>query len=609
MGTTSKPLNDYTVKEIYDNYDELKKQFPRIMATTNYNVILEGRLNRGKNFYAKLKFVEALHQYKEVAQIIPSTEQLSNENIENMMEEILDTVEDVNTKNISKPVKYNSKTKNLTIDDEGIEEEVFDNLMVKFTEITLKNRLNDTIKDTEGNLLECSVFNKGYIDYISRKAIKKRWAIKDNIEYMDIESQTYEGQVFDKLVNIFGEGKILNLNSKSFEEVSKEFKKYGIVNIAKFLKALEYTDKAAVPSEKRELLKNKLDEALEKMEQIKQEEIENSQRKKMGALLGGFEKGLDLCTEWPKAFKIQLSKTLEKNAKRFEYKKIKDKRAEYNGNLKKVTLSKSSKADVFAKYAAIFHEMMHTATTERDKNGNIIRTGLKQVKDNKTIGVGLNEGATEYFANKIYSKLGRREVKVGYQANVQVVKRLIELYGETTILEAMLNGTEKLEKLMEKDGKSYTELNELMDNYHMNRYGKNKENMSKEQIKESLQDVQKFLEELKYNRNTIKENSTINENSIIKEKEAIKEKPTIKDKVFTWFKNVKNKFANIFGNPDEPILLEPSFVISNMEEDEETKDFRESIKAKNKETNTNNEKQSDNYYTKSEYNNEEKEER
>ena len=32
----------------------------------------------------KLKFVEALHQYKEVAQIIPSTEQLSNENIENI---------------------------------------------------------------------------------------------------------------------------------------------------------------------------------------------------------------------------------------------------------------------------------------------------------------------------------------------------------------------------------------------------------------------------------------------------------------------------------------------------------------------------------------------
>lgn len=337
------------------------------------------------------------------------------------------------------------------------------------------------------------------------------------------------------------------------------------------------------------------------MEEIKQEEIENSQRKKMDGLLGGFEKGLDLCTEWPKAFKIQISKTLEKNAKRFEYKKLpKGKRAEYRANLKKVTLNKLSSADVFTRYAAIFHEMMHTATTERDKDGNAIRIGLKQVKDNKTIGIGLNEGATEYFANKIYSKLGRREVKMGYQENVQVVKQLIELYGETTILDAMLNGTEKLEKLMEKDGKSYIELNELMDSYHMKRYGKNKEKMSKEQIAEPLKEVEKFLEELKYNRNTIKENSVT--------KETVKEKPTIKEKVFTWFKNVKDKFANIFGNPDEPILLEPSFLISNMEEDEETKDFRESIKANNKETNTNNKKQSDNYYTKSEHNNEEKEE-
>ncbi len=84
------------------------------------------------------------------------------------------------------------------------------------------------------------------------------------------------------------------------------------------------------------------------------------------------------------------------------------------------------------------------------KKVKAIRLGFQKKDGDKWYGIGLNESATEYYAQKLYSKTGHKKVYTGYETGVYVIKDLIELYGETTILDAMLNGTEKFEQLIAK---------------------------------------------------------------------------------------------------------------------------------------------------------------
>ncbi len=85
-------------------------------------------------------------------------------------------------------------------------------------------------------------------------------------------------------------------------------------------------------------------------------------------------------------------------------------------------------------------------------------------------GIGLNKGASEYFSQKLYSKLEHKEIPVRRPELVQVIKQLVDFYGETSILDAMVNNSNNMFTLLGKDGKDYGEFVDLMDEYYDNVY-------------------------------------------------------------------------------------------------------------------------------------------
>lgn len=185
----------------------------------------------------------------------------------------------------------------------------------------------------------------------------------------------------------------------------------------------------------------------------------------------------------------------------------------YNSLLSKLTLNKE-KSDVNIKYKNILHELMHAATTERNEIGEPVKSGF--TLSGKS-GEGLDEGATEYFAQKLYSKLGRPEIPVIYRGEVNIIKGLVSIYGETVILDAMLNGTEKLENLMKNDGQDYSELRDLVDKYQVN-----KNNKLYEKAEESYNEAEQIIEKIKLKRKLEKTSKELNMDKNYTENENMK---------------------------------------------------------------------------------------
>lgn len=337
--------------------------------------------------------------------------------------------------------------------------------------------------------------------------------------------------------------------------------------------------------------KNKVNENSHKMEKVEQavSEDERAPSKKMYAQIKVFRKLLNLCDEIPQDIKEELYKNVMKNAKELEYKidNIENTAARYLFNLREVWLSKLPLDEVIARDArhkSILHEIMHAATTERDEEGKAIRLGFQKKDGNKWLGIGLNESATEYYAQKLYSKTGHKKVYTSYEAGVYIIKNLIELYGETTMLDAMINGTEKLEQLIAKDGKSYLQIRDLMDEYCNRLYGNlcDDENKAENlyEIEEPIRDIQFILAEIRFNRNLNKE--------------------SVKNKVFSWFKGAKSKIKNIFNKKEEPLLLNPGVTAVNQILNKNAQNFFETVKVDESRQNNYNKNHQEQYYTKTE---------
>ena len=178
--------------------------------------------------------LKAIEQYKKFLPNIPVlTNSWSYDERQEAINKIVNSVENVKIIDVEpiNHLEYDIESKNITFNaaiyGEEYEEYLIDELMTKFMEITLTDKLSNIVKDKEGNKVECSSFKQGYINYMARKAVATRWFIRDNPKYegvinkvTELYSQTYDGQIFDELVNIFGEEKMLRLN---FEELSRRF--------------------------------------------------------------------------------------------------------------------------------------------------------------------------------------------------------------------------------------------------------------------------------------------------------------------------------------------------------------------------------------------------
>lgn len=579
MDYKNKNLSEFTLREVYSNYREFEKEFPSIINTINYRSILGGAHNPEGPFYAKLKFAKALEEYRKSLYIMPYTWQLSNDDISRMLDKIVDSFENIKVRDIKEPVKYDMQSKDVIFDRERYETEIFDELMVKFTEISLKDRFNTVGKDLEGNEIKCSMLDKGRIDYLSRKAVAARWTIRDGESYtcmQDVKGRTIEGKTFDKLVYIFGEEKMLGVNSSNFQELAKDFEKYG-VSAKNFFEDLERVGNTNLSDNEIEKCRIRIENNCRTMTIKMNTEKENQRTpsKKIYGQIRGFEKILNLCDDIPEDKKNKMLDNIFKNAKEFEYKVIGQEKntaaALYYSMDRKIVLGKDPKVDANAKYKNIIHELIHAATTERDEFGNDKRIGIEQKENSEIVGRGLNEGITEYFAQKFYSKLGRPKVYVGYPNEVKVIKELVGLYGEDILLEGMLEGPQNLEKLMAKDGKNYTELRDLMDEYFVTR---NKEEYNK--AAEKYVKIQDFIGEIKAARQVD-----------IQKENQVEYRDKKENKIVTWFKNIKNKVKGIFNKQEQLLLLNPG-VPAVEKTDKKGQAFIESIKVDSKDLNTNN---------------------
>lgn len=335
MNHLNRPLNDYTIKEIYDNWEELKKEFSSIIDNDNYKEVLGGELNSQKNFNAKLKFVKAVEQYKKVLPNIPVvTNSWSHDEIQEVINKIVNSVENIEVidDEAINQFEYDIEFKNITFNAEIVDEEcVIDELMTIFMEISLTDKLSNIVKDKEGNKVECSSFKRGYMDYMGRKAIATRWFIRDNPKYegvinknkiTELYSRTYDGRVFNELVNIFGEEKMLKLN---YEELSEDFKKFN-VDIFEFSKALEFLEE--------DLIEGNRDRIRKKYNVNKEEEFE----KLIGERLKNEPNELNIVSDSLKNMIIQKSKEEDEKIPKKSYSKIQSflKEIEYNRNAENI---------------------------------------------------------------------------------------------------------------------------------------------------------------------------------------------------------------------------------------------------------------------------------
>lgn len=204
----------------------------------------------------------------------------------------------------------------------------------------------------------------------------------------------------------------------------------------------------------------------------------------------------------------------------------------------------------------LLHELTHIATsntTYMENGKRIVKLGVREIDDS---GKALNEGMTEFIAQKIYMNTENPELEISYPDLVAVVFDLAKIYGEEFIYDAMVSGPEKLEKLMKEDGKDYTELREIMDDFYALHYkdfekdGLVEKKNKNPEIYKSYKRIGDFIEEIKQSR------GMQNEKSIWKKQYEILEKIHKKDNmIISFFQIVKRNFSKTFVKNEEPLVL------------------------------------------------------
>lgn len=220
------------------------------------------------------------------------------------------------------------------------------------------------------------------------------------------------------------------------------------------------------------------------------------------AEINNFIEILQSIEEFPEEIRDKLSKNLRRNVIGIVEGKLEDKYLGfYHWDTRLIELSKNGLKKLEVKREILLHELFHAATAFREYGGDVARMGFAHKLN--SVGMGINEGATEYFAQRMYNKAYDKKVDVSYKEFVLVIEDLVNLYGENVILDEMVNGTDNLKNLMKQDGKNFFELNELLDDYFIYVYtgGKRPSEMRTDvRSKECYLQIGNFIEDLKKER-------------------------------------------------------------------------------------------------------------
>lgn len=312
-----------------------------------------------------------------------------------------------------------------------------------------------------------------------------------------------------------------------------------------------------------------------------------------------FEKAVNSSEEIPIELKRSMIKNMYDGVEELVFKQLDNVDGYYSALFKSIEIREDLKLREDRLKSIIFHELMHSATSPRDESGQYKRTGFHEHSGK---GIGLNEGTTEFFSHKLYKEYYNREDEIAsYNILVDVIKDMINLYGKQVYLDAYMNGPEKLEVLMQKDGKSFNEFRDIVDDFYKYVYANN-ERSSFEilrndlQVKEKYKAMGKYIEEIKRARGLKSHQSPNNWKNAMY--------VYINLSPFSWVKNVFSNIKENFNFKEKTLLLDEGTKKSDGEE------FRESLLRENfKSENNNLSVSKDNILKESKVKNFEKEER
>lgn len=532
-----KYVEDYTLKELYANFSDLK-----MIDGARNDEFDNGRLFQGKSendLYLRLKFTKFLNQYKTAldSDSMPTSLHKYSEAI---IDRIFASIDTISTGDIEGNVKYDPETRKIIFNKSSYENEISNDMMYELTNIALKD-----MRPTKEENTELKQINKARIEYISAKLLK----IKNREKYdSTIGEDTPRLQVYNTLVKKYGEDTMLTLNSSNiskikaadFSYVNKMLESYYEKDATPATKATVYKDIKELPS--------LIDKALLMVKEDEKEPTEIAKRESNDLNLLLLQ-GEDIFSkEEIEQMNINMYRGL-KDIKKAETQRQAS--ASYFARKKLIEIYKQN-ANKNKDRRLMSHEVFHAATTIRDEVGMPIRAGFCYL-ENCNMGVAITEGATEYFVQELYKKSGRKPIEYCYLELVNMTKDLVNLYGKKEFADAMINDPKKLEELMKKDGKCYTEFMEITDDYYRTVYQKDKpwhEIMkTSEEAKEKYLRIGKFIDEIKASRGI--ENLTEQQKTSEWEKsmELFEEKQN-------WFKTMISKIKERFSKKEKTLLLE-----------------------------------------------------
>lgn len=439
----------------------------------------------------------------------------------------------------------------------------------------------------KGNLLEG--LNKVKSQYIANEYEH------NDIGYGKIsEEEILQSEVYKRLIELFGKDIILNLDEENVDMIRAEFQKYN-ASFDWFSEDYNKLFDDKISDYEKKDLADVISYSLDLLEKNKNIVLENEcnpteiATRSINLLKSLIMENVDI----PDYLKSKMILNLESGVKDVCITKISEFGGLYHPNKKEVEIS--NKLNKVNKRKALIHELTHAATTSRDRLGRPVRVGLADKYNNA--GNGLNEGATEYISSKLYNDSGPQKGYDIYPELVAIIKDSVNLYSEDIILGAVLDGPEKLEELMEKDGKSYSEFRELTDDYYKYVYN-NKEQYYKVRkeikAKELYAKIGCFIEEIKNKRHIENPEALYNESEWenayyslleLKKRESIVEVPTLFQKIKNRFQKFKTRFG--FNNKDEQLLIGDGELYTMAQNANLPKDskFKDSVKVNEQDTN------------------------
>ena len=345
-------LEDYNIKEIYNNYDIFKEKYPSLT-----NVLYFSFNNLYKNnLYSKIKFVKILKEYKNTLDNMPYIHKYSDY----IIEEILENITEAETDNIEKSVKYDLNSKKIIFNKKFSESEISNDMMSLLTEVALlRENKHENVRNYQGVL-------KARNEYIGNKLVN----IKNNLNYNNTPyNNTITFNIYNRMVSIFGENIMLNLNSDNLLKISQKFeeKNESFEIFSKEMTLLYNKDSSEL---RKSILNDSLNKILDIVENRKRIEIENEEYVSPDILveIKDFQKLLHTVDNIPFEIKEKMYENLRKGVRKISIKKANTNfSGRYYSSKKVVELNNYHLKDNDLRKKVLLHELMHAALTSRDK--------------------------------------------------------------------------------------------------------------------------------------------------------------------------------------------------------------------------------------------------